>query len=81
MPGGGGAFTSMCASDLVGGGLLDVGIMGDALVEKTWPLVEVQVPGTASLLTPGGPCAPTPFSGTPGCVACVSYTMLEMRSN
>ena len=70
MPGGG-AFTSMCASDLVGGGLLDVGIIGDTLVVKTWPVVEVQVPGTASLLTPGDPYAPTPFSGTPGCVACV----------
>ena len=52
---GGAAFTCTGASGLVGGGLLLVGIMGDALVVKTWPLVEVQAPGTAELLTPGCP--------------------------
>ena len=80
MPGGR-AFTSMCAYDLSGGGLLGVGIIGATPLENVWPFVGVQVPGTASLLTPGGPCAPTPFSGTPGCVAYGSYTMLEMRGS
>ena len=71
----------MGASDLLGGGHLGDGIMGDALVVKTWPvldvhelgtevktwpLVEVKEPGTASLLTPGDPCG---LTGTPGCVS------------
>lgn len=58
--------------------LLDVHVPGTA-VKTVWPLLEIKGPGTASLLAPGDPCAPSPVSGTPGCVACVSYTMLVMR--
>ena len=51
----------------------------DTAVKTVWPLLEKEGPGTASLLPPGDLCAPAPVIGTPGCVACVSYTMLVMR--
>ena len=66
MPGGA-AFTCTGASDLVGGGLLGVGIMGDACgtqVKTVLPLTEVMGPGTASLLTPGCPCGPLVKGGS-----------------